>query len=169
MVGIILKMLFSFSSDLNQYSKNTEEKVQIHTSDVVYSIFLFIIFFILLSTIAFKGFTLLISFLAFLSFLSFIKSLPIVPIILKIIINLMVIVYSLGFMSGYFKYYSTKNLEQITLTNMQIYQSKILANLSTGILVKNNDHIVFINNSLIQSIEYSPVRSNFDANKNKGS
>ncbi|HHX7430314.1 hypothetical protein [Legionella pneumophila] len=163
LVGIILKILFSFSSDLNPDSKNAEEKVQFHTSDFVYSIILFIMFFILLSIIAFKGFNLLISFLAFLSFLSFIKSLPIVPVILKIIINLMVIIYALGFMSGNSKYYSTKNHEQIILTNKQIYKSKILANLATGILVKNNDHIVFINSSMIQSIEY-PL-SNFDANK----
>jgi len=32
----------------------------------------------------------------------------------------MVIVHALGFMSGYSKYYSTKNLEQIALTNKQI-------------------------------------------------
>ncbi|WP_131777680.1 hypothetical protein [Legionella fairfieldensis] len=145
LIVIILKMLFSFSSDINQDSKNPEEQIHFHTIDIVYPIFLFIIFFTLLSIIAFKGFNLLISIFAFLSFLSFIKSLPIVPVILKIIINTMVIVYALGFMSEYFKYYNNENFEHITLTNKQIYESKILANLATGVLVKNNGHIVFIN------------------------
>ncbi|HAU2307406.1 TPA: hypothetical protein JBL23_04565 [Legionella pneumophila] len=168
LIGIILKMLFSFSSNINQDSKNTGEQIQLHIVDLIYPIFLFVVFFTFLTIIAFKGFNLLLSIFAFLSFLSFIKSLPIVPVILKIIINTMVIVYALGFMSGCFKYYNNKNLEHITLTNNQIYECKILANLATGVLVKNNDHIIFINGSLIQSIEYALIPPNQDKIKNKG-
>ncbi len=104
LVGIILKVLFSFFADINQNSEDTGEQIHFKSREIIYSLLLFVLFFILLTIIAFNGFNVLISLLAFLSFLSFIKSLPIVPVILKIIINTMVIVYALGFMSGYSKY-----------------------------------------------------------------
>ena len=86
---------------------------------------------------------------------------------LKLVMTILVIIFSIGFISGCYKFYSKINYQIVTLTNSQKYTCNILVYLSSGLLIKNTDKIIFFNNLLIKSIEYIPSKSYLEAKAEK--
>jgi hypothetical protein len=151
--------------------KNIEKKS--HIARMYYSIkpyMLGILLFIVMTKIAYSGTTLPLYWIGLWIFIALIQSLhepnwiPAYFInLFKLMIIIIALIFSFGFTSGYFKFYSTKNLQIVTLINSEIYYGDILIYFTSGILMKNNKKILFFNNSLLRSIEFQPSKSYLEA------
>jgi hypothetical protein len=170
-VMIITTCLFKFQKiPMENIKENNSAQTHHPIPPFLYGTILFIV----ISIIAYRGATLPLYLIGLILFLNFINSLhtpEYIPDyyfnILKLGIILLAIMFSIGFTSGYFKFYETRNIEVVTLTNSTTYKCHVLAYLTSGMLIKNNNKIVFINEPMLQSVEYQPSRSYLEAKASK--
>ncbi|WP_058535355.1 hypothetical protein [Legionella saoudiensis] len=86
--------------------------------------------------------------------------------ILKFILLVLATFFSIGFINGFWAFYSPKKSNVIvTLTDNSRYEGMILSYLTSGSVVKIENQILFINNANIKSIKYQPSMSYSEAKK----
>lgn len=86
--------------------------------------------------------------------------------LIKLIVAILAIFFSIGFQNGSSKFYS-KEENTVILTNNVTIRGAILSYLSAGLLIKQSDKILLINSANVRSIEYQPSLSYIEAKKKR--